>query len=213
MGAASARLDAYAHHPYPLGRASRRRAQRGCTWRVRDADDGALDRLVTKVQRAFGAKRIWLTEYGYQTNPPDRTILGVSYARQARYLGEAALRVPGADVDMLIHFLVQDDSRRTAGRAGSDAHGEPKPSRARSRSRSRRCRGAGARRRSGARCGRERRARLPAAGQDGERLALALRFAERRRPGSSASRCGAERARPSRSTTRPRIGSAPRRVR
>jgi hypothetical protein len=52
---------------------------------------------------------LWLTEYGYQTNPPDR-ILGVSPARQARYIGEAAFKVwrtPG--VTMLIQFLVRDE--------------------------------------------------------------------------------------------------------
>jgi hypothetical protein len=50
-----------------------------------------------------------LTEYGYQTNPPDR-VFGVSPALQARYLGEAALRVYRAPrVDMLIRFLVRDE--------------------------------------------------------------------------------------------------------
>ena len=49
-----------------------------------------IDRLLREVGMAFGRKRIWLTEYGYQTNPPDR-LLGVSPALQARYVGEAAL--------------------------------------------------------------------------------------------------------------------------
>ena len=30
-----------------------------------------LERLEREVVRAFGHKPIWLTEYGYQTNPPD----------------------------------------------------------------------------------------------------------------------------------------------
>jgi hypothetical protein len=69
-----------------------------------------LPRLITDVQRAFGSKtRIWLTEYGYQTNPPD-SLLGVSYARQAEYLSEAALRTYLAPkVDMLIQYLVRDE--------------------------------------------------------------------------------------------------------
>jgi hypothetical protein len=69
-----------------------------------------LERLVQEVTRAWGPrKRIWLTEYAYQTNPPDR-IAGVSQARQARLLAEAALRayrVPR--VDMLVHYLVRDE--------------------------------------------------------------------------------------------------------
>ena len=62
------------------------------------------------MQRAFGTRtRIWLTEYGYQTNPPDR-LLGVSYATQARYDSEAALRPYLAPrVDLLIHYLVRDE--------------------------------------------------------------------------------------------------------
>jgi hypothetical protein len=59
--------------------------------------DGSLTRTNTAftgrgyVCRAFGRKRIWLTEYGYQTNPPDG-YLGVSAALQARYLADAAYR-------------------------------------------------------------------------------------------------------------------------
>ena len=69
-----------------------------------------VDRLVSRVGRAFGpGKRIWLTEFGYQTNPPD-PYLGVSKAKQALYIGEAALRAYLAPrVDMLIQFLIQDE--------------------------------------------------------------------------------------------------------
>jgi hypothetical protein len=69
-----------------------------------------LERLIGEVGRAFGRKRIWLTEYGYQTNPPDRA-LGVSPAKQARYLSEASLRAYRAPyVDMLVAFMVRDDT-------------------------------------------------------------------------------------------------------
>ena len=50
-----------------------------------------LDRLLAEVRRTSARKPIWLTEYGYQTNPPDRW-LGVAPALQAAYVGEAALR-------------------------------------------------------------------------------------------------------------------------
>ena len=69
----------------------------------------SLPAIRADVTRYFGAKPLWLTEYGYQTNPPDR-LLGVSYALQARYLADAALRVwqqPG--VTLLIQFLVRDE--------------------------------------------------------------------------------------------------------
>ena len=32
--------------------------------------------------------RLWITEYGYQTNPPD-TLFGVTPAEQAKYLRQA----------------------------------------------------------------------------------------------------------------------------
>ena len=109
MRAAHARLDAYAQNPYPLSsletptRTSP--ACRGCTYFTM----ATLPLIRSSVTRYFGPKPIWLTEYGYQTNPPD-PILGVSQAKQAQYIAEAALRVwrePG--VTVLIQFLVRDE--------------------------------------------------------------------------------------------------------
>jgi hypothetical protein len=108
MRASGARLDAYAHHPHPLRPSIESPLANGCT-HCQTITMATLDRLLGEVGRAWGAKRIWLTEYGYQTNPPDRW-LGVSQARQARFIGEAAMRAYRAPrVDMLIHFLVRDE--------------------------------------------------------------------------------------------------------
>ncbi|TMM29290.1 MAG: hypothetical protein E6F93_10375 [Actinobacteria bacterium] len=52
---------------------------------------------------------MWLTEYAYKTNPPDR-YRGVPFALQARFVGEAARRVYQAPrVDVLINFLLRDE--------------------------------------------------------------------------------------------------------
>jgi hypothetical protein len=105
MRAAHARLDAYAQNPYPVSR-SETPTRGACALCFTMA---SLPAIRADVTRTFGAKPLWLTEYGYQTNPPDR-LLGVSYALQAQFLSEAALRVwrqPG--VTMLIHFLVRDE--------------------------------------------------------------------------------------------------------
>jgi hypothetical protein len=107
MRAAHARLDAYAANPYPSS--SR---ETPFVDPCRSCDTLTMARLGTiraEVTRLFGNVPLWLTEYGYQTNPPDR-LLGVSDALQAKYIGEAALRTweqPG--VTMLIQFLVQDE--------------------------------------------------------------------------------------------------------
>jgi hypothetical protein len=87
-----------------------------------------LDRLILEVRRSFPGKRIWLTEYGYQTNPPDRW-LGVSLARQATYTSAASLRAYQAPyVDMLIHFMVRDDSNPGGWQSGlRKLSGEAKP--------------------------------------------------------------------------------------
>jgi hypothetical protein len=108
MAAAGARLDAYATNPYPLNPRSETPWGGGCT-SCRTFTMANLPRLLADVQRLFPGKRVWLTEYGYQTNPPDH-FLGVSPALQARYLAEAALRAYLAPrVDMLINFLVRDE--------------------------------------------------------------------------------------------------------
>ena len=108
MAAAHARLDAYAHNPYPL--ASGETPTSGGCGHCTTITMATLPRLLTDVRRAFGSRvRIWLTEYGYQTNPPDR-LLGVSYAKQAAYGSAAALRAYEAPrVDILIHYLVKDE--------------------------------------------------------------------------------------------------------
>jgi hypothetical protein len=108
MRKAHARLDAYAHNPYPLDPKRESPLSGGCS-RCTTITMATIGRLVTLVSRDFPRARIWLSEYGYQTYPPDR-LLGVSYALQARYLSEGAYvayRTPR--VDLLIHFLYRDE--------------------------------------------------------------------------------------------------------
>jgi hypothetical protein len=102
-----ARLDAYAQNPYPAsGLATPFHA--ACP-RCRTLTMARLPQIRRDVTRLFGRKQIWLTEYGYQTDPPDR-LYGVSPRLQAAYVGEAALRVwQQARVTILIHFGVRDD--------------------------------------------------------------------------------------------------------
>ncbi len=106
MRAAGALLDAYAHHPYPTYPGDTPYVG-GCR-RCKVLTMARLERLERLVGAAFPRARIWLTEYAYQTNPPDR--FGVSFAQQARFIGLAARRVYTASkVDMLIHYLYMDE--------------------------------------------------------------------------------------------------------
>jgi hypothetical protein len=128
MKLAGARLDAYAQNPYPVsgGETPFRATCVRCTVMTM----ANLPTIRASVTRYFGAAvPLWLTEYGYQTNPPDR-LLGVSYVLQARYIGEAALRVwqqPG--VTMLIQFLIRDEPSIGGWQSGLfSAGGAAKPS-------------------------------------------------------------------------------------
>jgi hypothetical protein len=103
MRSAGARLDAYAHHPYPSS--TRETPFTGGCGHCKTITMATLERLLSEVGRAFGPKRIWLTEYGYQTGA-----YGVSQQRQAELIGQSGLRVHKAPrVDMLIHYLVEDE--------------------------------------------------------------------------------------------------------
>jgi Glycosyl hydrolase catalytic core len=126
-------FDAYAHHPYygspaetpttrpPPGR----RGQPPTAVTL-----GNVDVLVKEIDRLYGRRtRIWITEYGYQTNPTD-PIFGVSYSKQAKYLTQAvsiARRHPR--IDVFLWFLLLDEQRLGGWQSGLISfQGKRKPS-------------------------------------------------------------------------------------
>ncbi|HXF98748.1 MAG TPA: hypothetical protein VNJ46_09085 [Gaiellaceae bacterium] len=125
MDRAGAQLDVYAHHPYPVfpGDTPYRGGCRTCG----TITMASLDRLVRLVAHAFPRARIWLTEYAYQSRPPEP--FGVSLAQQARFIGEAARRVYLAPrVDMLVHYLYRDEPDLARWQSGLETvAGRPKP--------------------------------------------------------------------------------------
>jgi hypothetical protein len=111
-------FDAYAHHPYygapretpstPPPPGIHGNANTAVTL-------GNINDLVKEVTRLYGNKRIWITEYGYQTNPPDR-IIGVSPANQAKYLKQSyGIAKKHPRIDMFIWFLLRDELRGNEG--------------------------------------------------------------------------------------------------
>jgi hypothetical protein len=107
MALAHAELDAYAHHPYPSSpfETPSGHACRFCP----SITMATLPKLLILAKRYFGEKPIWLTEYGYQTNPPD-TFLGVPPKKQATLLSLAAMRAWRLPrVTMLIQYLYRDE--------------------------------------------------------------------------------------------------------
>jgi hypothetical protein len=121
MRRAGARLDVYAHHPYPS--TSRETPfSGGCSY-CQTITMATLERLLKEVGRAFGPKRIWLTEYAYQTGA-----YGVTQQRQAELIGQSGLRAYKAPrVDMLIHYLLKDEPQASRFQSGLfNTSGRPK---------------------------------------------------------------------------------------
>jgi hypothetical protein len=118
-------FDAYAHHAYygaPFETPSTMPRGAGAVTLA------SIHRLFGELDRLYGRKRVWITEWGYQTNPPDR-IFGVSPARQALYLKQGYARAAANPrIDMLLWFLLRDEEDTDRWQSGLlDAAGAPKP--------------------------------------------------------------------------------------
>src|SRR5918999_136399 len=120
------RFDAYAHHPY-----STRRSERPTTApkAKKEVTLGNIRTLIKRVDKLFGPKRLWITEYGHQTRPPDR-FFGVRYATQARFVHQAiAAARKTRRVDMFVWFLIRDERRLSGWQSGVvSVRGARKPS-------------------------------------------------------------------------------------
>lgn len=124
------RFDAYAHHPYPGTRLQQPGTAppltRGQTTAV---TLGNINTMIAAVTNAYGRKPLWITEYGYQTDPPDR-LLGVPLLVQARYLIQAfALARANPRITMMLWFLLKDERRVGGWQSGLETVvGKKKPS-------------------------------------------------------------------------------------
>jgi hypothetical protein len=124
-------FDAYAHHPYygspAEGPTQRPPGTRGAA--ATAVTLGNIGSLISEVTRLYGRKPLWLTEYGYQTNPPDRHF-GVSWAKQAAYLKQAyAIARRNPRITMMLWFLAQDEPRLSGWQSGfMTVTGQRKPS-------------------------------------------------------------------------------------
>ena len=119
-------FDVYAHHPYanagneapnfvPTGKYKRR------------IQLGNINILLALVTKLYGPKHLWITEYGYQTNPPDRTIFGTSWKNQAAYMTQAyAMARKNPRIDMMLWFLVKDESSLGGWQSGLETLGGKK---------------------------------------------------------------------------------------
>jgi hypothetical protein len=83
-------VTGFAHHPYTRGGSQAPRSH-ALPNEITISSSGRLKKLLDQGARAGRIPRalpIYYTEFGYQTNPPDR-FFGVSLARQSQYLNES----------------------------------------------------------------------------------------------------------------------------
>ena len=120
------RFDAYAHHPYYGSRLETPTSKPKAKTAV---GLGNINDLIKELTRLYGKKRLWITEYAYQTNPPDR-VFGVSYAKQASYLRQAfAIARKNPRIDMMLWFLLRDQRALGGWQSGlMTVGGKKKPS-------------------------------------------------------------------------------------
>ena len=123
------KFDVYAHHPYadignnesptfvPKGKFKRR------------VQLGNIGLLITQLTKLYGPKHLWITEYGYQTNPPDKKY-GVSYAKQALWMKQSyAIARKNKRIDMMLWFLIRDEPAVGNWQSGLETtRGKKKPS-------------------------------------------------------------------------------------
>ena len=104
------RSTGWAHHPYGLEASPS--TPDPMPDQVTLAVLPRLTRTLDRIFRRYGTGRrlpVWLTEYGYQTNPPD-PIIGVSWRRQEAWLNEADyLAYRYRRVRSTAQFLLLDD--------------------------------------------------------------------------------------------------------
>ena len=107
MKAGRPKFDVFAHHPYPSSRFESPTEPPSSKVRITLGNLGVLIRELNRL--GWGSKRVWLTEYGYQTKPPDGRF-GVTPTRQAAYLRQS-YKIARANrrVDMFVWFLLKDE--------------------------------------------------------------------------------------------------------
>jgi len=124
------RFDVYAHHPYYTypneTPATKPRGQAGPLQTAVTLAN--IDLLLDELRRLYGPRRLWITEYGYQTNPPD-SFFGVSWQKQAAYLTQAfAIARKHPRIDMMLWFLLRDEPVLSGWQSGlMTAAGKRKP--------------------------------------------------------------------------------------
>ena len=118
-------FDAWAHHPYAVSPSETPTSKPNARTTV---TLGNIDTLIALLTKLYGNKPLWITEYGWQTNPPDR-FFGVSYSKQASYLTQAfAIARKNPRIQLMLWFLLRDEPNLAGWQSGLETTaGKKKP--------------------------------------------------------------------------------------
>jgi hypothetical protein len=118
-------FDAWAHHPYALSPAQTPLSKPNSATAI---TLGNIQTLIDQVTRYYGNKPIWITEYGWQTNPPDN-FAGVSWSKQSSYLTQAfAIARKNTRIQLMLWFLLKDEPNLSGWQSGLETvTGQKKP--------------------------------------------------------------------------------------
>jgi hypothetical protein len=102
-------FDVWSHHPYTSGGPNHKAALSD------EASLGDLPRMRKLLLSAYrsgkirshGAPKFWVTEFGWDTKPPDPG--GVPLAQHARWVAEAMYRMWQSDIETMVWFKLRDD--------------------------------------------------------------------------------------------------------
>ena len=126
------RFDAYAHNPYygvptetPTTKPPGTRSGQVPT----SITLANINVLIAAVSHLYGPRRFWITEYGYQTRPPDPAF-GVSWAEPGALpdARRSRSRRRNPRIDLMLWFLVRDEPNLAGWQSGlMTADGRKKP--------------------------------------------------------------------------------------
>lgn len=118
-------LSAWAHNSYPRGA----RSPRVLKTNAPSIDVTNMQTLYSMLDRyrATRKKKVWVLEFAYQTNPPDR-IFGVSWRNQATYLAEGFDMHNDGRTQMVVWYVLRDPGDPVDWQSGLwDVRGRSKP--------------------------------------------------------------------------------------
>jgi hypothetical protein len=125
-------FDAYAHNPYygvPTETPTTKPPATVSGQAPTAITFANINTLIAEVTRLYGRKPLWITEYGYQTKPPDGQF-GISWPLQSKYLTQSfAIARKNPRITLMLWFLVRDQPDLAGWQSGlMTVNGRKKPS-------------------------------------------------------------------------------------